>query len=123
MATFTVRRENTNSKLTHTILQNILVVGVGRVLKKAGETVTDKKDAAESLVLTLALSPIEAQTMALAQAEAQGEISVVVRPHGDDDVREVPISTPGNLLGFAPAEQVPQQQRAGQTSKPMKRTK
>ncbi len=99
MATFTLRRDNVNTKATYTILQNIMVVGVGRELKKSNEDVSSR-DGKESLVLTLALEPVEAQSLALAQAESQGEISVTVRPHGESDIRAVPGVTPGNLLGI-----------------------
>ncbi len=98
IATFNVRKENATTKLTHTILQNILVVAVGRELKKSNEDVSGKKEAAESLILTLALNPIEVQTLALAQTESQGDISVVVRPHGDNQVYQIPVVTPGSIL-------------------------
>ncbi len=100
MATFTVRKDNATSKMTNTILQNILVLGVGRDIKKSNDDVTSKKEGAESLMLTLALSPIEAQTMALSHSEAQGEIAVVVRPHGENEIRQVPATIPSNLLGM-----------------------
>lgn len=113
MATFTIKRENSQSKATYTILQNIMVVAVGRELKKSNEEATGKKEGVESLVLTLALEPIEAQSMALAQAESQGDISVTVRPHGESDIRAVPGVTPGNLLGMP----VPPPQQQGNTRK------
>ncbi len=99
MATFTVRQKETNTKATYTILQNILVIGVGKELKRSKEDVSGKKEHAEGLVLTLALEPTEAQRLALAQSESQGEISVVVRPHGENDIRQLPGVTPGHLLG------------------------
>jgi Flp pilus assembly protein CpaB len=102
MATFTVRQKESNSKATYTILQNILVVGVGKELKKQKDDVTGKKGDVEGLVLTLALEPVEAERLALSQSESQGEISVIVRPHGENDVHPVPGVNPGYLLG-APA--------------------
>jgi Flp pilus assembly protein CpaB len=110
MATFTVRqKDNTTSKATYTILQNILVIGVGRELRKPDQDVSSKKEGTESLVVTLALTPAEAERMALAQSESQGEISVVVRAHGDNTVVPVPGVTPAHLLdnGPVPANPAP----------------
>ena len=108
MATFTLRKSDSNasSKVTYTILQNILVVGVGRELKQSNQDVTGKKEGSEGLVITLALDPVEAQSLALAQVESQGEISVVVRPHGENEIRPITGVTPGNLLGM-PAPPTP----------------
>ncbi len=104
MATFSVRsKDNNTSKATYTILQNILVIGVGRELRKPDQDVTSKKEGTESLVLTLALEPTEAERLALAQSESQGEISVVVRAHGDNIVTPVAGVTPARLLEGAPA--------------------
>ena len=104
MATFAVRqKDNSTSKATYTILQNILVIGVGRELRKPEQDVSSKKEGTESLVLTLALEPGEAERLALAQSESQGEISVVVRGQGDNTVIPVAGATPANLLGGAPA--------------------
>jgi Flp pilus assembly protein CpaB len=105
LATFTVRlKDNSASKETHTILQNILVVAVGRELRKPDQDVTSKKEGVESLVLTLALEPQEAERLALAQSESQGEITVVVRAHGDNSIVPVPGETPVQLLGGAPVQ-------------------
>ena len=103
MATFTVRqKDNSTSKATYTILQNILVVGVGKELKKPSEGVTAKKEGSESLVLTLALDPSQAERLSLAQSESQGEISVVVRAPGDNSIVPLTGITPQHLLDGAP---------------------
>ena len=101
LATFTVKQPATNNttKATYTILQNILVVSVGKVIKKNNDDVTTKKEGAEGLNVTLALDPSEAERMALAQSESQGDISVIVRPHGENDIKQLPGVTPGRLLG------------------------
>jgi pilus assembly protein CpaB len=99
MATFSVHQNNSNSKATYTILQNILVLGVGKELKKSKEDVSRKKENEEGLVLTLAVDPTEAERLALAQNESQGEISVIVRPHGDMEIKPLPGITPNHLLG------------------------
>jgi Flp pilus assembly protein CpaB len=99
MATFTVKQKDVNSKATYTILQNILVVSVGRELKKSNQDVTGKKEGTEGLVLSLALEPTEAERLALAQSESQGDISIVVRPHGENDIKQIPPAAPGHLLG------------------------
>lgn len=98
MATFTIKDSQKQSKATYTILQNIMVVGVGKYLKKPNEGVTEKREQQEGLVLTLALEPTEAERLNLAQIESQGEISVTVRAHGDQDTRPIPGITPSHLL-------------------------
>lgn len=98
LATFSVKREQRTIKVTNTILQNILVVAVGRELKKLGEDSKGNEKNVESLVLTLALEPAEAQILALAQAESNGDIMVVVRPRGDSNVNNVQAVTPGTLV-------------------------
>jgi Flp pilus assembly protein CpaB len=97
LATFTVRKGDLSTKQTHTILQNILVVGVGKDIKQTNQTVTGKKEGNEGLVLTLALEPEEAEQLALAQAESQGEIAVIVRPHGENDIKPIPGVTPQQI--------------------------
>jgi Flp pilus assembly protein CpaB len=102
MATFSIRQNNSNSKATYTILQNILVISVGRELKPTNAGIGGKKESVESLVLTLALAPEEAQKLALSQSESQGEITIVVRPHGENDIRAVQGVNPSNLLSSPP---------------------
>ena len=77
-------------KVTVTLLQNVKVLGVGADLgqgldAKSAAAMKDKdEDAAaysDSSSLSLALSPRDAQYLALAQAE--GDISVILRSHGD----------------------------------------
>jgi Flp pilus assembly protein CpaB len=100
LATFTVRQKDaTQSKMTYTILQNILVLAVGKDIKQFNRDVTQKKDGNEGLNLSLALEPTEAERLALAQSESQGEISIVVRPHGENDIRQIPGVSPGKILG------------------------
>lgn len=98
MATLPVRDKDTVTKATKTILQNILVIGVGRELRKPEQDVTGKKEGSEGLILTLALEPAEAEELALAQSESQGDISVVVRAHGDNEIQAVGAVTPSSLL-------------------------
>lgn len=113
LATFAIRRGEATTKATYTILQNILVVGVGRELKKDTEDVSGKSKESESLVLTLALEPLEAQSLDLARAESQGDISVIVRPHGDSEIKDVGGIVPDNLLGMpAQAPSSPVEKRA-----------
>ena len=77
-------------KVTVTLLQNVKVLGVGADLgqgmdAKSAAAMKDKdEDAAaysDSSSLSLALSPRDAQYLALAQAE--GDLSVILRSHGD----------------------------------------
>jgi Flp pilus assembly protein CpaB len=100
LATFTIKqKDNSQQKATYTILQNILVVSVGRELRKPDEGLSAKGENAESLTLTLALEPTEAERLSLAQAESGGDISVVVRPHGDNEIRPLPGTPTSRLLG------------------------
>jgi len=99
LATFTVRQKDAQSKATYTILQNILVIGVGKDLKPRNLDIGVKKESTEGLILTLAVDPTEAERLSLAVAESQGEITVTVRAHGDDNIHPVPGVTPSNLLG------------------------
>lgn len=88
IATFTVRGPNdTTVKNSYTILQNVLVLAVGTDLRESGRDVSSKSEQAEGLMLTLALDPDEAQKLALAQSESQGDISVTVRAQGDNEIR------------------------------------
>jgi Flp pilus assembly protein CpaB len=99
MATFTIRgKNNDNSKATYTILQDILVIAVGKELRPPHQDVSGKKEGSEALMLTLALSPTEAERLALAQSESQGEITVIVRPQGEGGQRPIPGVTPDKLL-------------------------
>lgn len=100
MATFTVHDPKTNAQTrgTYTILQNVLVLAVGRELRNPNEDVTKKKEGAEALMLTLALEPADCERLSLAQAESQGEINVVVRPHGDANIIPLHGATPNQII-------------------------
>ena len=83
-------KRGTRQKVTVTLLQNVKVLGVGSDLgqgldaKTANAMKNKEEDAAaysDSSALSLALSPRDAQYLALAQAE--GDISVILRSHGD----------------------------------------
>ncbi len=85
-----VMKSGTRQKVTVTLLQNVKVLGVGSDLgqgldaKAASAMQNREEDAAaysDSSALSLALSPRDAQYLALAQAE--GDISVILRSHGD----------------------------------------
>ncbi|MDO5765460.1 MAG: RcpC/CpaB family pilus assembly protein [Elusimicrobiales bacterium] len=73
-----------------TLLQNVKVLGVGGDLgqgldaRTAAAMKSKEEDASaysDSSALSLSLSPRDAQYLALAQAE--GDISVILRSHGD----------------------------------------
>lgn len=83
-------KSGTRQRVTVTLLQNVKVLGVGSDLgqgldaKAANAMKNKEEDAAaysDSSALSLALSPRDAQYLALAQAE--GDISVILRSHGD----------------------------------------
>lgn len=86
LATFTVRQGDSAVKQTTTILQNILVVSVGKILRDQAVKVPSKAERSEGLMLTLAIDPREAERLAQAQSAAQGEISVIVRRQGDEEI-------------------------------------
>jgi len=91
LLTFTaVMKNGAQQNVTVTLLQNIKVLGVGSDLgqgldaKSANSLKNKDEDAAafsDSASLALALSPRDAQYLALAQQE--GKISVILRSHGD----------------------------------------
>ncbi len=86
--------------VTVTLLQNIKVLGVGADLgqgldaKSAGAMKNKEEDVAgltDSMALALALSPTDAQYLALAQQE--GTITVVLRSHGDGSNYRIQVAT------------------------------
>ena len=85
-----VMKSGNRQKVALTLLQNVKVLGVGSDLgqgldvKGANAMKNKEEDAAaysDNSTLSLALSPRDAQYLALAQAE--GDISVILRSHGD----------------------------------------
>lgn len=83
-------KNGTQQNITVTLLQNIKVLGVGNDLgqgldaKSAAALKNKDEDASaysDSVALALSLSPRDAQYLALAQKE--GDISVILRSHGD----------------------------------------
>ncbi|MBO7191393.1 MAG: Flp pilus assembly protein CpaB [Elusimicrobiaceae bacterium] len=91
LLTFEATMKNgSHQKVAVTLLQNVKVLGVGTDLgqgldARAASAMKEKdSDAAaysDNSTLALSLSPRDAQYLALAQAE--GEISVILRSHGD----------------------------------------
>ncbi|MGN0023851.1 MAG: Flp pilus assembly protein CpaB [Candidatus Avelusimicrobium sp.] len=91
LLTFEATMKNgSRQKVAVTLLQNVKVLGVGSDLgqgldaRTAAAMKNKEEDAAaysDNSVLSLSLSPRDAQYLALAQAE--GEISVILRSHGD----------------------------------------
>ncbi|MBI4051229.1 MAG: Flp pilus assembly protein CpaB, partial [Elusimicrobia bacterium] len=92
--------DNRKEKVTATILQNVLVLGVGTNLGQGmtSEQAKAKKGTEQSLeafsekgVLSLALNPNEAQYLAL--ATKQGEPTVVVRGLGDVEMHPMEMAS------------------------------
>ncbi len=90
-----------------TILQNILVLGVGSNLGQgmdaAGKAANAEKEAnaaafSDRSVLSLALTPLEAQYLALAKEE--GEITIVVRSNGDTKMFPMAVSSFSKLFSY-----------------------
>lgn len=85
-----VMKNGARQKVAVTLLQNVKVLGVGSDLgqgldARTAAAMKSKEDDAtaysDSSSLSLSLSPRDAQYLALAQAE--GDISVILRSHGD----------------------------------------
>jgi pilus assembly protein CpaB len=92
-------------KMTATILQDIQVLGVGGNLGQgmdspgkanAAEKAANAAAFSDSSALSLAVSPIEAQYLALAKEE--GEITIIVRSTGDTKVFPIEISSFSKLF-------------------------
>jgi Flp pilus assembly protein CpaB len=100
LATFTVRTKGSDatSKMTYTILQNILVLAVDKDIIQSNRGTSGKAEVTEGRILSLALDPIETQKLTNAQIESGGEISVVVRADGDNEIMALPPVSASNLL-------------------------
>jgi Flp pilus assembly protein CpaB len=108
LATLPLKTKEGQSRGTFTILQNILVLGVGKDLVRPTETTGARREAQDSLVLTLALTPYEAQQMDLARKESDGDISVIVRPQNDNAIQPLMGVGPDSLLDHpAPSPKLP----------------
>ena len=91
LLTFEARMKNgAQQRVTVTLLQNVKVLGVGSNLgqgldAKSAEALKNQEEDAtaytDTSALSLALSPRDAQYLALAQGE--GTLSVILRSHGD----------------------------------------
>ena len=100
-----VMGDNRKEKVTATILQNVLVLGVGSNLGQGLSGAQAKaKDAAasadqafsEKAGLSLALNPNEAQYLAL--SSKQGEVAVIVRGLGDVELHPMEIASFKRLI-------------------------
>ena len=87
-------------KMTATILQGVQVLGVGNNLgqgmdgaarDRANQRQADASAFTDKSTLSLALSALEAQYLALAQAE--GDITIIVRSTGDININPIEISS------------------------------
>ncbi|MBI4801220.1 MAG: Flp pilus assembly protein CpaB [Elusimicrobia bacterium] len=100
-----VMGENRKEKVTATILQNVLVLGVGsnlgQGLSAAQAKTKDSQSAADQGfsdrgVLSVALNPNEAQYLALSLE--QGKISIIVRGLGDVELHPMEIASFKRLI-------------------------
>jgi len=97
----------TKENMAATILQNILVLGVGanlgQGLDASGKAANAEKEAnaaafSDRSVLSLALTPLEAQYLALAKEE--GEVTIVVRSSGDSKMYPMAVSSFSKLFSY-----------------------
>ena len=95
-----VMGDNRKEKVTATILQNVLVLGVGADLGQgmSAQQLKAKQKAAsadqafsDKMGVSLALNPNEAQYLALSQQ--QGQVSIVVRGLGDVELHPMEIAS------------------------------
>lgn len=100
-----VMGDNRKEKVTATILQNVLVLGVGTNLGQGlsgsqakAKAAAEAADAAfsEKAALSLALNPNEAQYLAL--SAKQGQVDVVVRGLGDVELHPMEIASFKRLI-------------------------
>jgi len=100
-----VMGDNRKEKVTATILQNVLVLGVGTNLGQGMSSIQAKaKDAQVSAdqafsdkgVMSLALNPDEAQFLSLCQV--QGNVTVIVRGLGDVELHPMAIASFKRLI-------------------------
>ena len=106
LITFDAQLKNSNKeKMSVTILQNILVLGVGSNLGQGLDSAAKNKNkedeqnsAAFSDMSTLSLSLGLEAPQYLALAEEEGEITVVVRAPGDMNENSVPITSFSSLF-------------------------
>lgn len=106
LITFDAQMKNSNKeKMSVTILQNILVLGVGSNLGQGLDAASKDKNkedeqssAAFSDMSTLSLSLSLEAAQYLALAEQEGEITVVVRAPGDINENSVPITSFSSLF-------------------------
>lgn len=100
-----VMGDNRKEKVTATILQNVLVLGVGTNLGQGlsgsqakAKAAAEAADAAfsEKAALSLALNPNEAQYLAL--SAKQGQVDVIVRGLGDVELHPMEIASFKRLI-------------------------
>jgi len=100
-----VMGDNRKEKVTATILQNVLVLGVGTNLGQGMSSIQAKnKEAQVSAdqafsdkgVLSLALNPQEAQYLSLSQK--QGDVNIIVRGLGDMELHPMEIASFKRLI-------------------------
>ncbi len=105
LVTFDIIVGDKKEKVTATILQNVLVLGVGTNLGQGISADLAKKQSAQEAasqafsdkgVLSLSVNPIEAQYLALSQEI--GKVSVVVRALGDIEMHLLEISSFRKLI-------------------------
>jgi len=95
-----VMGDNRKEKVTATILQNVLVLGVGAdlgqgmsaaQLKQKQKAASADQAFSDKMGVSLALNPNEAQYLALSQQ--QGQVSIVVRGLGDVELHPMEIAS------------------------------
>jgi pilus assembly protein CpaB len=98
-------KTGSKERMTATILQDVQVLGVGANLGQGMDAATKAKNSdkeadnaafSDRSVLSLSVSPLESQWLALAQGE--GEITVIVRSTGDTKVYPIEISSFSKLF-------------------------
>ena len=92
----TGRPPGREESVTRTVLQNIAVLSAGQVVQ-----VDAGKQSINAAVVTLLVTPVQAEALALANSE--GRIQLVLRNSSDQQLAQTLGRRLGELFGFAPA--------------------
>ena len=93
-----MRSERSSGRVAKVILQNVPVLAAGQVVEMQGNKPV------KVTTVTLALTPEEAERMALAQAESRGKVILATRNFGDNRVIKTAGITKARLLSPSNSE-------------------
>lgn len=106
-----MRSERSSDRVAKVILQNVPVLAAGQIVE-----MRDNKPVKVTTV-TLALTPEQAERLALAQAESRGKVILATRNLRDDRVVKTAGITKARLLGDGPSTPKPKPTKARVTDR------